>query len=69
LGAIPADLLVDNRDAWIADHCIAAEDVPGVLMGTRMPRVTDPRLKDLTVTILKEFGVGPGPGMSGRPVY
>jgi hypothetical protein len=69
LGAIPADVLVDNRDAWIADHCIAAADVPGVLMGTRKPHVTDPRLKDLTVTILNEFGVGPGPGMSGRPVY
>jgi predicted AlkP superfamily phosphohydrolase/phosphomutase len=69
LGSIPQNVLVENRDAWIADHCIAAKDVPGVLLGTRKPRVTDPFLKDLTVTILNEFGVRPDPGMSGRPVY
>ncbi len=69
LGAIPPEVLVENTDAWIADHCIAARNVPGVLMGTRKPRVTGPRLKDLTVTILNEFGVRAGPGMSGRNVY
>lgn len=69
LGSIPPDVLVGNTEAWIADHCIAAADVPGVLLGTRKPRVTAPRLKDLTVTILNEFGVRPDPLMSGRPIY
>lgn len=69
LGAIPADMLVDNTDAWIADHCIAAADVPGILMGSKRPRLADPRLKDISVTILNEFGVPPDAAMSGRPVY
>ena len=69
LGAIPPDVLIDNTDAWIADHCIAAAEVPGVLMGLRKPRLADPRLKDLTVTILNEFGLPADAVMSGRPVY
>jgi hypothetical protein len=40
-----------------------------VLLGNRRPRVSDPQLKDLTVTILKEFGVAPDAAMSGRAIY
>ncbi len=70
LGEAPDAAVVEpNRDAWIADHCIAASAVPGVLLGPTPPRVSDPQLKDLTVTILKEFGIPPDPAMTGRPVY
>jgi predicted AlkP superfamily phosphohydrolase/phosphomutase len=69
LGDVPADAIRINTDAWIGDHCIAAAAVPGVLLGNRRPRVSDPQLKDLTVTILKEFGVAPDAAMSGRAVY
>lgn len=69
LGGTPPDVLVDNTDAWIADHCMAAAAVPGVLMGSRKPRLANPRLKDLTVTILNEFGVPADAAMSGRPVF
>jgi len=69
LGDVPADVIRINTDAWIGDHCIAAAAVPGVLLGNRRPRVSDPQLKDLTVTILKEFGVAPDAAMNGRAVY
>jgi predicted AlkP superfamily phosphohydrolase/phosphomutase len=69
LGAVPADVIRLNTDAWIADHCIDAAAVPGVLLGTRQPRVSGPQLKDLPVTILKEFGLAPDAAMSGRAVY
>jgi hypothetical protein len=69
LGDVPADAIRINTDAWIGDHCIAAAAVPGVLLGNRRPRISDPQLKDLTVTILKEFGVAPDAAMSGRAVY
>lgn len=69
LGSIPPDVIADNNDAWIADHCISASEVPGVLMGSRQPRLSNPRLKDLTVTILSEFGVPPDAAMTGQPVY
>ena len=69
LGDVSADVIRINTDAWIGDHCIAAAAVPGVLLGNRRPRISDPQLKDLTVAILKEFGVAPDAAMSGRAVY
>ena len=69
LGGIPIGVIRQNNDAWIADHCISAREVPGVLLGTRAPRLPNPQLKDLTVTILNEFGMTPDVAMNGRPVY
>jgi hypothetical protein len=69
LGAIPPEVVHANNDAWIADHCISAAAVPGVLLGTREPHIPDPRIKDLTVTIVKEFNLQPDPAMNGRALY
>jgi len=69
LGEAPAGIVRPNTDAWIGDHCIAAEAVPGVLLSKRTPHIRTPQLKDLTVTILKEFGIVPDAAMSGTPVY
>jgi predicted AlkP superfamily phosphohydrolase/phosphomutase len=69
LGAIPAAIIEDNHDAWIGDHCIAAEYVPGVLIANRRIRILDPQLSDLTVTILNQFGFSRPTEMSGRPVF
>ncbi len=68
LGSAPESLVEDNKDAWMGDHCINAADVPGVLFSNRKLGAGDPRLKDVTVSILQLFGVGPGPGMSGRKI-
>lgn len=69
LGAAPQQILEDNRDLWIGDHCIDPRLVPGVLLANRPIQLTDPTLADLTVTILKAFGIPPGPEMRGRPVF
>jgi predicted AlkP superfamily phosphohydrolase/phosphomutase len=69
LGAVPRAILEDNTDVWIGDHCINAEDVPGVLLSNRVLRAERPSLKDVTVTILEMFGVGPGKGMRGKAVF
>ncbi len=69
LGAVPESLLEDNTDAWIADHCINAADVPGVLFSNRRFQRNDADLKDLTVSILGLFGVSPGAGMTGKGVF
>ncbi|MGA2598702.1 MAG: alkaline phosphatase family protein [Bryobacteraceae bacterium] len=69
LGAAPANVIEQNNDAWIGDHCMSASAVPGSLLGTRKPRLTDPSLKDLPVTILKEFGIAPDTAMTGRAIY
>jgi predicted AlkP superfamily phosphohydrolase/phosphomutase len=69
LGAVPHDVFEDNKDEWRGDHCIAAHLVPGVFLSNRKARARDLRLEDLTVTLLNEYGVPPGPGMSGRAVF
>ena len=69
LGAVPPEVITENDDAWIADHCIAAQAVPGILVTNRPMQVAAPQLKDLTVTILKAYGVPPLPAMKGRAIY
>jgi predicted AlkP superfamily phosphohydrolase/phosphomutase len=69
LGAVPESVLEDNTDAWIGDHCINADDVPGVLLSNRTIRADHPTLKDLPVTILQLFGAKPGAGMDGKTVF
>jgi predicted AlkP superfamily phosphohydrolase/phosphomutase len=69
MGGVPTTVIEPNNDAWIGDHCMAASAVPGSLLGTRRPRLADPCLKDLPVTILKEFGIAPDPRMTGRAIY
>jgi predicted AlkP superfamily phosphohydrolase/phosphomutase len=68
LGAVPKEIVVDNEDAWIGDHCIAPQFVPGVLFSNRKITTEDPQLYDLTVTILRAFGVAPTEEMIGRPL-
>jgi predicted AlkP superfamily phosphohydrolase/phosphomutase len=69
LGGTPRGIVVPNRDAWIGDHCIDPQFVPGVLISNRRSDVADPSLADMPVTLLKEFGVQPLPQMAGRAIY
>jgi predicted AlkP superfamily phosphohydrolase/phosphomutase len=69
IGGFSKTALEDNVDAWTADHCINAADVPGVLFTTQRLRVSDPALKDLPVSLLALFGVKPAAEMTGRSVY
>jgi predicted AlkP superfamily phosphohydrolase/phosphomutase len=69
LGAVPGTLIEDNLDEWRGDHCIDPKSVPGVLLSTRKTVVGDPRLEDLTVTLLEAFGVEKENRMSGRNLY
>lgn len=69
LGGIPIGVIRENTDAWLADHCISAAAVPGVLIGTRTPYVSNPQIKDVTVAVLHEFGLQPDVAMTGRGLY
>jgi hypothetical protein len=69
LGQAGESEIEDNIDAWIADHCINAADVPGVLFTTRPIRRSDPALQDLPVSILALFGIAPEPAMHGHSIY
>jgi predicted AlkP superfamily phosphohydrolase/phosphomutase len=69
LGSVSAAAIEDNLDAWIGDHCIDAQHVPGVLIGSRKSQAPDPQLKDLPVSILGLFGVPTGRSYTGRDLY
>jgi hypothetical protein len=58
LGETPETELEDNNDAWIADHCINAADVPGVLFTSWKTGPRGAALKDLSRTILGLFSAG-----------
>ncbi|MGC2657015.1 MAG: alkaline phosphatase family protein, partial [Bryobacteraceae bacterium] len=69
LGAVPPNVFEDNDDEWRADHCIDPKLVPGVLLTNRLVSDTHPWLGDVTVTLLHQFGIAPGPGMRGQPLF
>jgi predicted AlkP superfamily phosphohydrolase/phosphomutase len=68
-GSYPDGLVSDNKNKWSGDHCAAAEITPGVFLSNRKANIGDPRLRDITPTILKEFGIEPPGAMTGRPVF
>jgi bisphosphoglycerate-independent phosphoglycerate mutase (AlkP superfamily) len=59
----------DNDQAWIADHCMASDEVPGVLLSNRKITASTPQLADITATILDQFGIPKAAGMIGQPVF
>ncbi|MFH0981591.1 MAG: alkaline phosphatase family protein [Planctomycetota bacterium] len=69
LGGVPAEVMVDNTDAWCADHCIATDLVPGILLANRPIRAERPSLLDIAPTILAEYGVPVPAEMEGRSVF
>jgi Type I phosphodiesterase / nucleotide pyrophosphatase len=58
LGETPEVELEENNDAWIADHCINAADVPGVLFTSWKNGLQGPSLKDLSGVIVALFRGG-----------
>ncbi len=69
LGDITTDVLADNDSAWSADHCVAADQVPGVIFSNRPIRRAEPALIDLAPTILEELGVPAPNTMTGRSLF
>jgi predicted AlkP superfamily phosphohydrolase/phosphomutase len=59
LGEVPAEVMIDNREAWSGDHCMDPAAVPGVLFVSRPLSRPATSLRDLTGAILAEFGVTP----------
>ncbi len=69
LGAIPDVVFEDNLNKWSGDHCMAADEVPGIIMTNRPLTKTDPTLVDLAPTILRRFGLEPTAEMIGSDIF
>lgn len=69
LGDMPDAIVTDNDSAWSADHCIAAEQVPGVIFSSRPIASSSPAIIDMAPTILQTLGLDPPADMEGRSIF
>jgi predicted AlkP superfamily phosphohydrolase/phosphomutase len=68
-GDLENDVISNNDSAWSADHCIAADQVPGVIFSNRPILREAPTLIDLAPTILEQFAVSLPDTMKGRSLF
>jgi len=69
LGRVPREVFEDNLGGTFnGSHLMAPEVVPGILLTNGVVRAGDHRLEDLTVEILRRYGIAPQPGMKGHAV-
>jgi predicted AlkP superfamily phosphohydrolase/phosphomutase len=68
-GELTDEFLLANDQAWSADHCADALEVPGVLFCNRTVRSDSPSLVDLAPSILAEFNLPAPPQMVGKNVF
>ncbi|HRS29521.1 MAG TPA: sulfatase arylsulfatase, partial [Phycisphaerae bacterium] len=68
LGGLGERVFSDNDVAWSADHCMATQELPGILFANRPIAHAQPTLLDLAPTILNEFNLPIPADMTGRPV-
>jgi len=69
LGDLEAEAITKNDSAWSADHCIAADQVPGVIFSNRPIVHGAPSLIDLAPTILEHFAVSVPEAMKGKSLF
>jgi len=76
-GRIPNELLVDNSPAshggklgtFNGNHLMHPDVVPGTLLSNRALRKGSFKLEDLTVEILRSYGIEAPPTMVGAPIF
>ena len=69
LGDFDKAVVVDNDNAWSADHCEAPDLVPGILLSNRKIVMDEPALIDAAPTVLAEFGLARPDYMTGRSFF
>lgn len=70
LGRITNQVLLDNTGGTFnGSHLMAPSVVQGTILTNREITAELPRLEDLTVEILRTYGIQPDPEMTGVPVF
>lgn len=69
VGQLTPAVVEPNLAAWSGDHCIAAEEVPGVLLSNQRLRPGEFELRDVPVSILEFYGLRPGAAMKGKSIW
>ncbi|HWL93226.1 MAG TPA: alkaline phosphatase family protein, partial [Phycisphaerae bacterium] len=65
-GYFDSAVMRDNKEAWSADHCVAHDLVPGILLTNRPIAAAAPSLIDVAPTILAEYGIATPESMEGQ---
>ena len=60
LGEIAGEAISLNLSKWSGDHCMAPDEIPGILVTNRQLRVGNPLISDFPATILGLFGIDSG---------
>jgi hypothetical protein len=70
-GRIPHEVLTDNArpGTFNGSHLMHPSVVSGVLVTNAKLALEQPRLEDLTVELLKQYGIQPDGAMTGRPAF
>jgi predicted AlkP superfamily phosphohydrolase/phosphomutase len=69
LGRLTESEFGDNMLKWSGDHCMAADEVPGVLLANRPILRGEPALVDMAPTILQLFGLPIPADMVGGDLF
>jgi predicted AlkP superfamily phosphohydrolase/phosphomutase len=69
LGELTQEVLLDNDQAWSADHCADALEVPGVIFCNRRIASASPSLVDVAPSILAQFRLPVPSQMVGRNCF
>lgn len=69
LGRVTEAEFSDNMLKWSGDHCMAADEVPGILVVNRPVRRREPALVDMAPTILRLFGLPVPSDMVGGDLF
>jgi hypothetical protein len=66
LGGFSRNVFSDNPDKWSGDHCIDPDLVPAILFCNKKITKRNPKLYDITATILEQFGIAPENRVQGK---
>lgn len=69
VGQLTDNVIEDNLSAWSGDHCMAADEVPGVLFSNLPLGQGGKHLRDLPVSILRYYGLESHAQMRGRSIW
>jgi len=69
LGDVSEKVFSDNTEAWSADHCMDALEVPGVLWCNHQIKGKSPSLVDIAPSILSIYGLETPKEMTGKNVF
>ena len=69
LGLFTRSIFKDNMSKWSGDHCMAPEEIPGIVVANRKLQVADPDLMDFAATVLALFDIRDAAPASSRPLF